>query len=99
MAKIKWNIVWGLVITMVFLGLLAVRLELFKEEPVGSPVSQKAEISRSPESWMNIYQNKKKIGVIHRKFNPLKNGRFQTEEFVTMQINTMGIIASAQSID
>jgi endonuclease III len=91
MAKIKWNIVWGLVITMVFFGLLAVRLELFKEEPVGSPVSQKAEISRSPESWMNIYQDKKKIGVIHRKFNPLKNGCFQAEEFVTMQINTMGI--------
>ena len=40
---------------------------------------------------MNIYQNKKKIGVIHRKFNALENGRFQTEEFVTMQINTMGI--------
>ncbi len=40
---------------------------------------------------MNIYQNKKKIGVIHRKFNPLENGRFQTEEYVTMQINTMGI--------
>mgnify|MGYP001232363016 CR=1 FL=1 len=92
MAKIKWNMVWGFVITMIFLGLLAVHLELFKEEPVGSPVSRNVEVSRPPEAWMNIYQNNKKIGVIHRKFNPLKNGRFQTEEFVTMQINTMGVI-------
>jgi hypothetical protein len=91
MAKIKWNMVWGFVITMIFLGLLAVRLELFKENPVDSPVSRNVEVSRSPEAWMNIYQNKKKIGVIHRKFNPLKNGRFQTEENVTMQINTMGV--------
>lgn len=91
MAMIKWNIVWGLVITLVFLVLLAVRLELFKEKPVDNPVRQNIEILRSPESWMDIYQNKKKIGVIHRKLNILENGRFQTEEFVTMQINTMGV--------
>ena len=41
MAKIKWNIVWGIVITMVFLGLLAVRLELFKEKPVRLPGQSK----------------------------------------------------------
>jgi len=91
MTKIKGNIVWGIVITLVFLGLLAVRLELFKEKPMDNPASQKFEVSRSPESWMDIYQNKNKIGVIHRKFNALEGGRFQTEEFVTMQINTMGI--------
>ncbi len=91
MTKIKWNIVWGTVITMVFLGLLAVRLELFQEKSMDNPVSHKVEISRSPESWMNIYQNKNKIGVIHRKFIALENGRFQTEEFVTMRINTMGV--------
>ncbi len=91
MAKIKWNIVWGVVITMVFLGLLAVRLELFQKKPLDNPITQKSEISRSPESWMNIYQNKKKIGVIHRKFSPLENGRFRATENITMQINTMGI--------
>lgn len=91
MAKTKWNIVRGIVITLIFLGLLAVRLELFKEYPLENPVSPKAEITRAPESWMNIYQNKKKIGVIHRKFNVLEDGRFQTSENITMQINTMGI--------
>jgi len=94
MAKIKWHMVWGIVITMVFLVLLSVRLEFFKEKPADHPVSQKIDFERSPESWMNIYQNKKKIGVIHRKFNVLENGRFQTEEKVAMQINTMGIIQS-----
>jgi hypothetical protein len=91
MAKIKWNIVWGIVITIVFLVLLAVRLELFKEKPLDNPAGQKLEISRSPESWMNIYQNNKKIGVIHRKFIILKNGRFRTSENTIMQINTMGV--------
>src|SRR5665811_1162523 len=91
MAKTKWNIVRGIVITLIFLGLLVVRLELFKEHPVENPVSPKAKITRAPESWMNIYQNKKKIGVIHRKFNVLEDGHFQTSENVTMRINTMGI--------
>jgi len=61
------------------------------KKPVDNPVRQNVEILRLPESWMDIYQNKKKIGVIHRKLNILENGRFQTEEFVTMQINTMGV--------
>lgn len=91
MEKIKWNMIWGTGITLVFLGLLAVRLELFKEKQTDNPLRQNVEISRSPESWMNIYQNKNKIGVIHRKFKALKNGGFQTEEFVTMQITTLGI--------
>lgn len=91
MAKIKWNIVWGSLITLVFLVLMAIRLEFFKENPPDDPVRQKLEISRSPESWMNIYQNKKKIGLIHRKFKLLENGHFRNEEFVTMQINTMGV--------
>lgn len=91
MANIKWNIVWGIVITAVFLGLLAVRLGLFEEKPLGKPVIQKFGTSRSPESWMNVYQNKRKIGVIHRKFKPLENGHFKTAENVTLQMNTMGI--------
>jgi hypothetical protein len=92
MAKLKGNIIWGIVITLVFLVLLAVRLDVFKKNTTDNPVSPRVEISRSPESWMNIYQNKQKIGVIHRKFNTLDNGRFQTEEWVTMQINTLGVV-------
>lgn len=91
MSKTKWNIAWGLSITALFLVLLAVRLDFFKDQPVSIPLSPKAEITRQPESWMSIYQNRKKIGAIHRTFHALDNGRFQTTENVTMQINTMGI--------
>ena len=91
MTKIKWNITWGLAVTVLFLVLLAVRLGYFKDQPATIPMSPEIEIARPPESWMNIYQNRKKIGVIHRTFHVLENGRFQTTENITMQINTMGI--------
>jgi hypothetical protein len=92
MTKIKWHWIWGIGITVVFLGLLAHRLEFFREKPAAAPGPQTVQITRSPESWMNIYQNRKKIGVIHRTFTGLENGRFQTRESVAMQINTMGVV-------
>lgn len=91
MATIKGNIAWGLVITAVFAGLLAVRLGYFKEAPPPQPVAQRSGIAKPPETWMNIYQNKQKIGVIHRTFVRLEDGRYQTSENVTMHINTLGI--------
>jgi transglutaminase-like putative cysteine protease len=92
MTKIKWHWIWGIGITVVFLGLLAHRLEFFREKLAAAPGPQTVQIIRSPESWMNIYQNRKKIGVIHRTFTELENGRFQTRESVVMQINTMGVV-------
>lgn len=91
MAKIKWYVVWGIGSTVVFLCLLAVRLDVLQKKPMDNRGSQRVEIHRSPESWVNIYQDRKKIGVIHRTFNKLDNGRIQTTENVTMQINTMGV--------
>jgi len=45
---------------------------------------------RPQDSWMNIYQNNKKIGVVHRTFTTLgKKSHFN--ETVFMQINTMGV--------
>ena len=92
MTKIRWKSAWGIVIIIVFLILLAVRLELFKENTFDQPAEQRTAITHPSESWMNIYQNKRKIGVTHRTFNALNNGHFQTSEKVTMQINTMGVI-------
>lgn len=46
---------------VVFLGLLTHRLEFFREKPAAAPGPQTVQISRSPESWMNVYQNGKKI--------------------------------------
>lgn len=90
MAKIKWNFVFGLAATLLFAGLLAVRLGVFEQE--ARPARDvSADTVRHPETWMNIYQNKKKIGVIQRGFHKLSNERFQTEERVTLALNTMGI--------
>lgn len=91
MTKIKGNIVWGIVITTVFAVLLAVRLGLFNDSPMPQNANAPALGVRAPETWMNIYQNKKKIGVVHRKFHQLENGSFQTEEIISMHLNTMGV--------
>ncbi|MDD4240423.1 MAG: transglutaminase-like domain-containing protein [Smithellaceae bacterium] len=90
MAKIKWSLVFGAVATLLFAGLLAVRLGVFEEE-VRPVADTKTATVRLPETWMNIYQNRKKIGVIHREFRQLTSGRFQTAEKVTLALNTMGI--------
>lgn len=89
-AKMRWNIVWGIAITAVFAGLLTVRLGFFSETPSPTEVPREL-LARSPETWMNIYQDKKKIGSVHRKFHQLENGNFQTEEKIFMRITTMGI--------
>jgi hypothetical protein len=91
MTKIKGNMVWGIVITAVFAGLLALRLGYFEETPPPQPAAQKPGIARPHETWMNIYQNKQKIGRIHRTFIRLDDGRYQTGENVIMRINTLGI--------
>ncbi len=91
MLKIKWNVILGVSAIMVFVALLAVRLGYFEEKTNPEHAILRPSVSRFPETWMNIYQNRQKIGIIHRKFNELSNGRYQTEEKVTMQINTMGV--------
>ncbi|OGP91370.1 MAG: hypothetical protein A2031_03235 [Deltaproteobacteria bacterium RBG_19FT_COMBO_43_11] len=96
MPKIKLSIVWGIFITLVFLTLLVIRLELFQKKSGGIAVVQKAAIQRPAETWMNIYQKEKKIGFVQRKFIILETGGFQTKENVIMQINTMGIIQALQ---
>jgi len=90
MQKIKWHIVWGVFITFTFLILLFIRLEFFQKnsEPVVAVPIIKSQ--RPQDSWMNIYQNNKKIGVVHRTFTTLgKKSHFN--ETVFMQINTMGV--------
>lgn len=89
MRKIKWSIVFGIFITSVFFILLLIRLEFFRKnsEPVAN--FQMTKSQQSQDTWMNINQNGKKIGFVHRTFNPL-GGKFHFNETVFMQINTMG---------
>jgi len=91
MTKIKWNIVGGVAVIILFSSLLAIRLGIFEPSSPDQPVSEKPVYGRPAESWMDIYQYHRKIGVVHRKFHQLENGRIQTDEKITMHINTMGI--------
>ena len=91
MVKVKWNIVWGIGVIIVFTMLFAIRLGVFEKAVHEHPVVAKPGPPKLAESWMSIYQNKQKIGFIHRKFRPLEKGGYHGEEQVTMHINTMGV--------
>jgi len=91
MSKFKWNITWGVFITLVFLILLFIRLEFFQKKPEPVPALQSPEeVIKAQNTWMNIYQNGKKIGIVHRTFTHQEKG-FHSSEKIFMQINTMGV--------
>ena len=90
MGKIKWNIIWGIAITAVFLVLLFIRLDYFSGSPEPAIDVSENISSRPPETWMNIYQQKNKIGVIQRTYGR-KDNLIQISETVSMRINTAGV--------
>lgn len=77
-----------LVSGMIFLALLAVRMDWFqsRDAPVSAPKSKVLE----SESWMGIYQKSSKIGVSHRKIAPAAEAVAFSETTV-MRLNTMGM--------
>jgi hypothetical protein len=76
-----------LVSGLVFIALLAVRMDWFQSAGVpGGPLN--ATIPES-EAWMGIYQKDVKIGVSHRKITPTAEGVAISESTV-MRLNTMG---------
>jgi hypothetical protein len=90
LSKIKWNIVWGILVTLTFVVLLAVRLEFFQSAPEPVVSTLKVPGNRPAESWMNIYQNNRKIGFVHRTFSALDKGYYFSES-VFMRITTMNV--------
>lgn len=90
MSKIKFPVIYGIFFGIVFLILLIIRTELFVKDTVPVASIKKTTIERPAESWMNIYQKDKKIGVIHRQFIILETGKMQTQENVTMQLAALG---------
>ncbi len=90
MSKIKLSFVWGIFITFTFFTLLVIHLEFFRDNQEPLPIDQSATSKRPADTWMNIYQNNKKIGVVHRTFTDRDKG-FHFGENVSMQINTMGV--------
>jgi hypothetical protein len=90
MPKFNWSFVWGVFVSITFLALLAIRLDFFQKIPKTVPVVPLAATQRVHDTWMNLYQNNKKIGVVHRTFTVRDQG-FHVSENVSMQINTMGV--------
>jgi hypothetical protein len=93
MAKIGWNIIWGLIITAVFVILLIIRLDYFLSNSTPVVAQQKTASQRPPETWMNIYQQGNKIGVSHRTFSS-KDNMIHVGETVFLRINTAGVTQS-----
>ncbi len=83
----------GVLLTAVFVVLFSVRLGLF-----ASLTSNTQSLSKEPpadtvpdrDSWMNIFQNGKKIGYSHSVFLSTPSG-YRLEEKIFMRINTLGL--------
>jgi len=91
MVKWKWKIIRGVAVLAVFIVLLSLRLGFFNHSPQGYVPALPDPAIRPAETWMNVYQNRHKIGLVHRKFRQFENGYFQTEETISISIKTMGI--------
>lgn len=78
---------------LLFAILLSIRLDLFNTlfyDPENiSFFSDSAVIDR--DSWMNIFQNGRKIGSSHTTFSKTKTG-YLLKEDIYMRINTMGLV-------
>ncbi len=79
-----------LVSGMIFLALLAVRMDWFRPTRMLMSSLPKSKVPAS-ESWMGIYQKSSKIGVSHRKIVPTAEGVALSETTV-MRLNTMGMV-------
>ncbi len=78
---------------ILFAVLFSIRLNIFdrylKRTKPAVTVSKTASPSR--DVWMNIFQNKRKIGFSHNTFSSIKDG-YRLSETLHMRINTMGLI-------
>jgi hypothetical protein len=83
----------GLVATGLFLSLFLIRVDAL-EVLFGGPKSFSANAVsavRGRESWMNIFQNDRKIGFSYTRLSPSSAG-FELEERVFMRVTAMGLI-------
>jgi hypothetical protein len=83
--------------TALFAGLFVVlflmRTGFFVNKPVEPNVVHPSDPGefKSKNAWMNIYQNRQKIGFSHSRYTKLNQG-YQFSETVFMRLNTMGLI-------
>ena len=83
----------GLLFSLGFLTLLAVRLDLIQKifnRPQPLSISD-IKSSADKDTWMKIVQNNRKIGFSHSRFSAEPDG-YRLQETVLMRINTMGMV-------
>ncbi|MGD8948842.1 MAG: hypothetical protein PVI62_19425, partial [Desulfobacterales bacterium] len=86
-------VISGTVVALVFAFLFLIRLDLIDKllyRPQTLSISE-IESPHTKETWMNILQNKNKIGFSHSTFSPEDNG-YKLQETTFMRINTMGMV-------
>ena len=83
----------GAIFILAFISLFMVRLGLIEKiffRPRPLPVSAITSAG-DKESWMNIFQNSRKIGFSHASFSAEEPG-YRLQETVRMRINAMGMV-------
>jgi len=83
----------GSIFVLGFITLFMIRLDLIQKyffRPQSLSISA-IKSSGDKETWMNIVQNKRKIGFSHSKFSAEPDG-YRLQETVRMRINTMGMV-------
>jgi len=91
--KNKFFWITGALAALVFVFLFMIRLDLF-EKLFSRPKTLSISKSNAPhkkETWMNIFQNNRKIGFSHSRFSTENDG-YRLQETVLMRINTMGMV-------
>ncbi|HYA14181.1 MAG TPA: transglutaminase-like domain-containing protein [Syntrophales bacterium] len=97
--KGKWHWFIGIGFGLLFLILLAFRLDVFKwgqfhfSQVKDGTITDSSSFQalRDKEAWMNISQNGRKIGYAQRIFSSTEKG-YHFVESVFMQVNTMGVV-------
>jgi len=96
-SKHKWFWITGAFAILAFLILFMIRLDWFNKflyRPKALEISA-VNLSHAKETWMNIFQNKNKIGFSHTRLSAENDG-YHLQETVRMRINTMGMVQDIQ---
>ena len=92
-ADVKKFVMLAMVSGCLFVALMLVRFGVFdylRSKPKTISVDTLT-AAAGRESWLNIFQNKRKIGFAHSRLIPNASG-YRLQEDVSMRINTMGMV-------
>lgn len=83
----------GILFVALFAVLMAYRLDWIQntQKPPITPEINPHPAFHNRDSWMNVFQNDRKIGYIHSEWT-MTQGKYKVDETVFMKINTLGVI-------